>query len=730
MKTVFAAILVALVLEACCAQTSSFTNPPSISAHPITENYFDQSVTDDYRNLEDMEDSLVRQWYVDQSQYADHVLASISGKEELKSKMEEITNRQDFYLNNVNILENGKYFYLKKLKGEKKYRLFYREAYGAEEHLLYDPNEFQPNSGNDYSINYLKPSWEGDYVLVSLSHSGKEMSEMIIVDVKHLKVLEQVIDKAWPESFLGVSWLPDSSGFIYLQFPITDIKNSEFKKNTRSVLYKLGDNPNTVKVLLSTKTHPSLHLDANDYPIVTLKSQHDPYFVAYVASVKNFWDAYYIPVESITDSEFIWKLFYSKEDMVYTNTGGFQDDSFVYISALNASNLNISKASVSQPNFGSPEILVSEKSDEVIDAFVITSEGLFFTTVKNGVESSLYHSESPDDVKIELPKKSGSIRLSNQGSHLNELWVSLSGWVSDNERYLYDFKSNKFELAELTPSAEFKEFENFIVEELQIPSHDGVLVPVSIIYSSNINFDGNNPALFYGYGAYGDALNPFFSPLFLTWVEEGGVLCVPHVRGGGEKGDEWHKAGFKSTKMNTWKDLIASVEYLIEKKFTSPEHTVIYSSSAGGIMIGRAMTERPELFAATIVDAGVLNPLRRESFSGSSNFREYGTVTDSIEFKGLLAMDPYMHLNKGVSYPAGLYISGMNDARIPPWMTGKFVAKLQDFNGSKNPILYKVENDAGHSTSASFDDVYAKWANMFAFGLWQAGHSKYVSKQN
>lgn len=240
--------------------------------------------------------------------------------------------------------------------------------------------------------------------------------------------------------------------------------------------------------------------------------------------------------------------------------------------------------------------------------------------------------------------------------------------------------------------------------------------------------DGTNPTLFYGYGAYGEAINPFFSPLFLTWVENGGILCVPHVRGGGEKGEAWHKAGYKSTKMNTWKDLIAATEYMIDKEYTSKNNTVVYSNSAGGIMVGRAITEKPEVFAASIVDVGVLNPLRRESFSGSSNYKEYGTITDSTEFNGLLAMDPYMHLEKDVNYPAGLYITGMNDPRIPPWMTGKFVAKIQAYTNSQNPILYKVEDHAGHSTSASSDDLYKKWAEMFAFGLWQAGHPDFKLK--
>lgn len=721
-------ILIICVSYNCEAQMVIQQKPPLISPKPVTENYFGLEVTDEYRNVEDAQDSLVKNWYHHEATYTDAILNSISGVDSLMFKMKELNNRQSFYIDDINILENGRYFYLKKIKDEKKYKLFYRKNYNDEEILLYDPNTFQIESGNSYTINYIKPSWEGKYIVVSLSHSGRELSEIITIDVDNKNVHPQIIDKAWPSSFLGVSWLPDSSGYIYLQFPITDIDNKEFKKNTQSVLYRLGDDPNNVEVLLSSTSNPSLNIQSNDYPIVTINSKTDPYLVAYIASVKNFWDAYILPIEDVLNSTISWKPLYSKDDMVFTNTGVFNKGNYIYISGLNASNFKICSTSLDVLEFSTPKILISEKFDEVIDEFKINADGIFYTTVKNGVEGNLYHFSDHISNKINLPKKSGKISISTQNKNSNKLWVNLSGWVTSDARYSYFFEQNKFEPEELAPGADYNEFEKFVVDEIQIPSHDGVLVPVSIIYSSETKRNGNNPTLFYGYGAYGDALNPFFSPLFLTWVEEGGILCVPHVRGGGEKGEAWHKAGYKSTKMNTWKDLIATVEYMIENKFTSKNNTVAYSSSAGGIMVGRAITERPELFAATIVDVGVLNPLRRESFSGSSNYKEYGTVTDSIEFKGLLAMDPYMHLEKGVKYPAGLYITGMNDPRLAPWMTGKFVAKIQAYTNSNRPILYKVEDDGGHTTSASFDDVYRKWAEMFAFGLWQAGHPDYISE--
>lgn len=728
MKNILIFLIFLLKISSILGQMTSQGIPFPITPVPTVENYFGRSIVDDYRNLENNQDSLVQKWYHQQDLYANSILSSLSGIDLLMVRMKEINNRQAYYVDQINILENGNYFYLKKEKDGKKYRLFYRDSVTAKEELLYDPDSFQIENQRNYIINYIKPSWEGDYVLVSLSHSGKELSDMIVIDVNKKFALPQIIDKAWPSSFLGVSWLSDSTGFIYLQFPVTDIDNPEFKKNTQSVMYKLGDEPTEVKILLSSKTHPELNIQPNDYPIVTIKSRYDPYLVGYIASVKNYWDSYFLPIGNINKPEFNWKPFFSKKDLVYTDSGVFSNGDYIYISASGASNFNISKVSLENLSFKNPKILVLEKKDEVVDEFIINADGLFYSTITNGVEGKLYHFHENTSHKIPLPKSSGKVSLSVLGENYDALWITLSGWINNDSRYLYINGNKEFKSEELAPLAKYPEFEKFVVKEIEIPSHDGVLVPLSIIYSSDLKMNGANPTLFYGYGAYGEAINPFFSPLFLTWVENGGILCVPHVRGGGEKGEAWHLGGYKSTKMNTWKDLIAATEYMIDKNFTSSNNTVVYSSSAGGIMVGRAITEKPEIFAASIIDAGVLNPLRRESFSGSSNYQEYGTINDSTEFDSLLAMDPYMHLEKNVKYPAGLYITGMNDPRIPPWMTGKFVAKLQAYTSSNNPILYKVEDDAGHATSASADDLYRKWAEMFAFGLWRAGHKDYQLK--
>jgi prolyl oligopeptidase len=271
--------------------------------------------------------------------------------------------------------------------------------------------------------------------------------------------------------------------------------------------------------------------------------------------------------------------------------------------------------------------------------------------------------------------------------------------------------------------AEYPEYEGLVVEEILVPSHDGEEVPLSIIYREGTSLDGTAPTMIYGYGAYGISETPGFGPGFLLWAHEGGILTVAHVRGGGEKGYAWYEAGKKTTKPNTWKDLIACAEYLVDNRYASPGHIAINGGSAGGILIGRAMTERPDLFAAAIPEVGVMNPLRAEETpNGPVNAAEFGTVQDSVEALALMEMDSYLKLRDGTDYPATLVTAGMNDPRVIAWQPAKFAARLMAANASENPILLWVDFESGHGIGNTKSKQFESAADRLAFGLWRTGH--------
>ena len=268
---------------------------------------------------------------------------------------------------------------------------------------------------------------------------------------------------------------------------------------------------------------------------------------------------------------------------------------------------------------------------------------------------------------------------------------------------------------------------NVEVVNARAKSHDGTMIPLVVINKKGLRRDGLNPTLVIGYGAYGfESTSPEFASRYLPWLERGGVLVYTGVRGGGEYGEEWHLGGFKQTKPNTWKDFIACAEYLIQEKYTSPAHLAGLSYSAGGILIGRAITERPDLFAAAIIAVGDLNALRSENFSdGAANSVEYGTVKIENEFKALYEMDSYHHIKNGVKYPAVLLTHGFNDARVPVWQSAKMAARLQAATASAKPVLLRIDYDAGHGglgmTQKQRDEHQA---DTFAFLLEQLDTGK------
>jgi prolyl oligopeptidase len=395
------------------------------------------------------------------------------------------------------------------------------------------------------------------------------------------------------------------------------------------------------------------------------------------------------------------------------------------MTAKDAPNFKIMKMPIANPDLVTAEVFVPEPENSQIEDFSVTNHGLYYITSTNGVEANLFFKnfDGGEAEEIQLPVTAGSLNLSTKGFKFDDVWIGLSGWTTDFKRYRFNPENGEFKVEQLSTIAEYPEYDDLIVEEVEVESHDGVMVPLSIIYKKGTELNGKNPTLMVGYGSYGYSFSPFFSPNYMLFSYNGGVTAIAHVRGGGEKGDAWHKGGFKTTKPNTWKDFIACAEYLIDKKYTSADHLAINGGSAGGILVGRAMTDRPDLFAAVIPEVGVMNPLRaEESPNGPVNAPEFGTVQDSVECIALIEMDSYHAVKDGVEYPATLITAGMNDPRVIVWQPGKFAARLLAANASKEPMLFLVDYEAGHGMGDSKTKAFESLSDMFSFALWQTGH--------
>lgn len=693
---------------------------------PITDEYFGTKIVDEYRNLENLKDPGTIQWMKDQTTYAHSILKNVTNRKYYIEKRIEFDKRQSFSVSNINVTENDYYFYLKKKPDENVAKVWYRKTFEGKEIEIFNPENYKPENKKKYQINYIKPNYDGSKIAIALTESGKEISEMVIYDLKLSKVLPYVITHCWPSDSGGISWLPDNNSFIYRYYPIIDPNSDLFLKNTESVIYRIGDDPQKLNVLLSKKNNPDLKINPEDFPRVKLPTKNSKYVIGQLSGPVNFKDTYYMPAKDI-DKKGQWKLLFKKEDKVSDFI--IKGDNIIYISEKNQTNA-IYSTSLQNPDFKNPAVLVPNIQDEVINTVYSVKDGFIFSSSKNGVEAKLYQYKEGKTESLKLPIPAGDISATTQNDLSNDFWINCSGWKNESERFKYDFLTKKFVAENLAPIIQYPEFKDIIVEEITVKSHDGLDIPLSLIYRKNIKRNKHNPLIMDAYGGYGYNNSPYFEKTYLLWALQGGIVAIAHVRGGGEKGEEWYRGGYKTTKPNSWKDLISCAEYMVKENYTSPENIAIWGASAGGITIGRAMTERPDLFKVAIIDAGVVNALRMEfTPNGPNNVKELGTVKIESEFKALLEMDAYQHIKKGIKYPASLITGGINDPRVSPWMPTKFAAKLLADNASNNPILLKIDYEGGHGGDIPVAQKYDNLADTFAFALWQLGHPDYQPKE-
>ncbi|MFS4472277.1 prolyl oligopeptidase family serine peptidase [Chryseobacterium sp. T20] len=694
---------------------------------PVTENYFGTKIIDEYRNLEDLQNAGTINWMQSQTNYTNSILNQIPKKNYYVEKRLEFDRRQGYSISDFEITDNDKYFYLKKNGDEKIAKLYYKEGFLGKEVLLYDPAMYKENNGShSFVINYISPSSDGSKIAVSMSEKGKELSEIIILDVKTKYVHPEIITNSAPATFDGIKWTDDNTGFIYVEFSTTDPTSQNFYKNTKTVFYKIGTDPNKSVDVFSAKNNPDLHITEDQFPIILDFSADDQYYIGMLVDFQSYRKTFIIRKQDLLSGKKNWRLFSNSDDKAKSLT--FQKDKIFFISGYNTSLNKLCKTNILNPDFKNGEVLIPEKKDEIIKSYTITKDGIYYTTTKNGVEAKLYLYKNGQNHSIELPYPSGDINLRRKGENHSDIWITCSGWANDEQRFKYDLKTNSFKPENLTPITKYPEFQDIIVNEIIVKSRDGQEIPVSLLYNKNIKKDGKNMTLINSYGSYGISNNPYFSPTYLLWVQQGGIVAIAHVRGGGEKGEEWRLGGYKETKPNTWRDLIDCTEYLIKEKYTSQEKVAIWGASAGGITVGRAMTERPDLFKVVIAEVGVMNPLRDE-ITPNGQPKEFGTVNDPKEFKSLLEMDAYQHIKKGEKYPATFITGGINDQRVIVWEPVKYAAKLMFNDASSNPQLLKIDFEGGHGNNVAVDQRYTNIDDIFTFAFWQLGHPDYQPKE-
>jgi len=712
------AILFSLIFK---SQTSSL--PPK----PVVDEYFGNKVIDEFRNIENLNSKEVLSWMKEQSDFTNSVLQNIPQRSYYADKKKELDALEGYSVYGLKLTGNGKYFYFKKEIADKTEKIYYKKSSTSEEVLLFDPADYK-KSGK-YSVNLISPSWDGEKLAISIAENGKELSEVIIMDVKSKKIYPDAITQTNPSSLGGIKWLQDNSGFFYVRYPVSDIKSQQFGRNTEVRLYKINEKADQSKHVFSNLNNPELKIGDDKYPAVLTFDPDDLYYIGIIMDSDSNRETFIIKKEDLLKGKKNWKALYKKEDKVYYVRPIGRE--IIFLSGYNSPNFKLCKTEADHPDFKNAEILIPEKKDEVFKSFVITKEGIFYTTTKNGVEAKLYLWKDGNETEIRLPAISGRIDLEAKGKDFSDLWIYCSGWTNDYKRLKFDHRTHTFKTDDLSPVTDYQDFKNIVAKEIVVKARDGEEIPVSLLYDKSTVKSGNIPTLIYSYGAYGYSQSPFFGKSFLLWAKQGGLVAFAHVRGGGEKGKDWHLAGQKGKKPNTWRDVIDCAEYLIKEGYTSKDKMAVWGTSAGGITAGRAITDRPDLFKAAVVEVGMTNMLRFEKTpNGAANIAEFGSSETEDGFKNLLEMDAYHHIENGKKYPATLVTGGMNDNRVIVWQPAKFAAKLMADNASENPILLKINYEGGHgSINITDEQRNSELSDMFAFLFWQLGHPDYQPKK-
>ncbi|WP_190810315.1 prolyl oligopeptidase family serine peptidase [Flagellimonas sp. S3867] len=692
MRVNFCLIALSLLLVKCERNQSSTYQYPIIENIAKTETHFETKYINQFSNLEHWKDTMVTNWFKKQDALTEAYFDGANYRKVFE-RHESLENRDSDPASNVVYVEAGYTFFLS--QGAKKdiKHLYRKKTNDQGQEKLYDPSTYK---GGDYEIEYYKPSYNGEFVAIALGKTGNFFNDVLILDCKSKKVVGESILNAKPNKAGGIVWSPDNKCISYIAYP--NQGDDPDDRNSYTALYCF-ENQNRSPIAIFKDGVNGISLNPEYYPVPRFRSSKSNYMFIYNGNASDFWDCYYLSIEDFERGVYNWKKLYSEDDKIL-HSWGMERNHRYYYKRIHNNNIEFCSVDLRTPDFKNPKIIAFGSNENQIGSVKVTKDRVYYTISTNGISESLYCVEKDGkSKKIDLPISAGEISLDYRSPYHDDLWVKLSGWTS-NPRDYYLNKGGNFEFVELGMWPNYPEFENIISEVVEVTSHDGTKIPLSIVRRRDHKFDSKSMGIITAYGAYGISETPWFHSPVADFVNQGNIYASAHVRGGGEKGPKWHEAGMKSTKENSWKDLIACSEFLIDKKYIHSKKLGLNINSAGGITGGMAVNERPELFGVFTGFVPTLNVIRTEyleEYDDSDITFEFGTIKEEKEYKSLIKMDPVVNLSEKKEYPSTMLIMGFNDYLVPPSGPGKYIALLQSFNTIDNkPYLLDVKFDAEH----------------------------------
>jgi len=602
--------------------------PPVAPVKRVTDDYHGTKVTGPYRYMEEFTNVDVQKWVRGQADYADKILRSIPGRDALLKRISELDAGAPYRIYGFDRRPKGDLFYFKQLAAENVAKFYLKEAKGEKERLLIDPETFpRTDQKQHFALSFARVSPDGSKVLYGFAASGSEQTTLRVFDLTAGKDLPDAIDRMEAEYALP-SWFPDSSGFVYSRRRKLPEKAdpTEGYKYTQAFLHTLGTDPEKDTMVLAEGANGSPKLAEMDFPAVLLPAGSDWAIGQVRHGDETDISLYVAPRNKLGSRDLAWLKVCDRGDLV-TEFAVRGDDLFL-LTAKDAPRFKVVRTSLAKPDVAKATVVIPP-GPAVVNGFAVAKDALY-VSMSTGVPNTILR--VPHDTSkaepVTLPADEPSAFLAATRSDLPGTWLIVSSWTREGRLLAFDPAAKTLTDTGLLPVGKFAAPDWLTSTEVMVPSHDGVKVPLSIIHRKDIKLNGSNPTLMSGYGAYGFGNPMYFDPVNLAWLERGGVLATAHVRGGGIFGKEWHHAGRRATKPNTWKDFIACADYLVKEGYTKPAKLCGEAGSAGGILIGRAITERPDLFAAVQISVGCTDMLRFETtMNGPPNIPEYGTVT-------------------------------------------------------------------------------------------------------
>ncbi|MBE1287637.1 MAG: prolyl oligopeptidase family serine peptidase [Alteromonadaceae bacterium] len=673
---------------------------PETRKGDVIDTYFGTQVPDPYRWLEDDLSDETAAWVDAQNAVTQQVLSHITFRDKIAATLKSM---YDYERITAPFVE-GDYTYFYKNDGLQNHSVLFRQKDGGEPEVFLDPNTFSEDG--TVSLTTVAFSEDASMVAYMTSTGGSDWREAYIIDTETKEAIGVPLKDI---KFSGLSWYKNE-GFYYSSYDMPDGSELSAKTDQHKVYFHRIGTPQ------SEDTKVFGHVESEKYRYAGAGVSEDGrYLIAYGANTTS-GNHYY--VKDLSSENPQWQVIYDQDgaDVDWVTSKG--DD--IYLTTnLDAPNKRLVKTSITNPT---PENWVDVIAETENVLSISTVGGQLFANYMIDAKSKVFQYDLEGQLirEITLPGV-GTASVNSGKVDATKTYFTFANAITPTTIYALDLATGEPTVF-AQPKTAF-DASKYVSEQVFYTSKDGTRVPMLITHRQDLDKDGTAPTILYGYGGFNISLTPRFSPIVAAWLELGGVYAVPNIRGGGEYGKAWHKAGTQMQKQNVFDDFIAAGEYLIENGYTSSEKMALSGSSNGGLLVGAVMTQRPTLAAVAFPDVGVLDMLRYHTFTAGAGWAyDYGTAEQSkAMFEYLLGYSPVHNVKEGVRYPATMVTTADHDDRVVPAHSYKFIAELQDHHQGDNPVVIRIEKDAGHGAGTPISKRIEESADMFGFALYHMG---------